>query len=121
MKKILVAEDDLFLANAYQVKLTKSGYEVRLVDNGKDVLPTLSDFQPDLLILDLLMPMQDGFSVLKEVRSKSEWQKLPIIVASNLSQPEDREKASKLGANDYITKADLSMKEILDKVKDYIG
>ena len=83
MKKILVAEDDKFLANAYRVKLTKSGYEVKMASDGEDVIKALSEYTPDLIILDLMMPKVDGFTVLKEVKNNDRWKNIPILVASN--------------------------------------
>lgn len=121
MKKILVCEDDKFLANAYRVKLSKQNYEVRIVGNGDEALKVIPEFLPDLIILDLLMPVRDGFSVLTVIKRDENLKKIPVIVASNLSQPDDVVKASKLGADDYIVKTDFSMKEILEKVKKFIG
>jgi DNA-binding response OmpR family regulator len=120
MKKILIAEDDAFLANAYRVKLSKESYEVKIVGNGEEVIKTLPEFIPDLLLLDLLMPVRDGFSVLTEMKGNPAWNKIPVIVASNLSQPDDIVKATKLGADDYIIKTDLSLKEILAKIKKFL-
>ena len=121
MKKILIAEDDTFLANAYRVKLAKQSYEVKIVGNGDEVIKALDEFKPDLLLLDLLMPVRDGFAVLTEIKANPAWKKLPVIVASNLSQPDDIVKATKLGADDYIIKTDLSLKDILQKVKKFVG
>lgn len=121
MKKILIAEDDTFLANAYRVKLAKESYEVKIVGNGDEVLKALPEFNPDLLLLDLLMPVRDGFSVLTEMKGNPLWSKVPVIVASNLSQPDDIVKATKLGADDYIIKTDLSLKEILVKIQKFLA
>lgn len=121
MKKILVAEDDKFLANAYRVKLNKLNYDIRIVGNGDEVIKAVTEYAPDLIILDLLMPIRDGFSALTELKGNEQWKKIPVIVASNLSQPDDVVKATKLGADDYIVKTDFSMKEIIDKVKKFIG
>jgi len=121
MKKILIAEDDTFLANAYRVKLAKESYEVKIVGNGDEVIKALDEFKPDLLLLDLLMPVRDGFAVLTEIKANPAWKNLPVIVASNLSQPDDIVKATKLGADDYIIKTDLSLKDILQKVKKFVG
>lgn len=122
MKKILVAEDDNFLANAYRVKLTKSGYDVQVVGDGQGVFDILAtSFRPDLIILDLMMPNVDGFAVLAKIMADTNWQNTPCIVASNLGQKEDIEKATQLGAKDYIVKTDLSMRELIAKIKSLIG
>ena len=117
MTKILIAEDDKFLASAYRVKLSKAQYEVKTVSNGDEALQALDSFLPDLIILDLMMPVRDGFSFLEEIKKNAKWKNTPIIVASNLSQPDDVVKAVQMGANDYIVKTDLTMKEVLAKIK----
>ncbi|QQG47359.1 MAG: response regulator [Candidatus Woesebacteria bacterium] len=120
MKKILVVEDDKFLANAYRVKLTKAQFETRLASDGNEALSALDEFNPDLVILDLMMPVKDGFSVLSEMRKSDKWKSTPIIVSSNLGQKEDIDRALGLGANDYVVKSDLSMAELLEKVNKLI-
>lgn len=120
MAKILIAEDDKFLASAYRVKLTKANYEVKVVFDGNELLEELKSFTPDLIILDLVMPGRDGFSILEELKKKDEWKTIPVIVASNLGQSEDIVRATKLGARDYIVKTDLSMKKLLHKISDIV-
>jgi CheY-like chemotaxis protein len=117
VKKILIAEDDKFLANAYRLKLTKAGYEVVVAVDGKEALGTLAGFEPDLILLDLVMPKMDGFAVLEQLRKNPAWANIPIIVASNLGQMEDIERAKKLGATDYVLKSDMSMAKFVDKIK----
>jgi len=121
MKKILVAEDDKFLANAYRVKLSKANYEISLASDGEELLSIIDGFGPDLLLLDLVMPKKDGFSVLSELRQNPKWAKLPVIVASNLGQKEDIDKAKMLGASDYVVKSDLAMKDLVVKITSLIG
>lgn len=120
MSKILVAEDDKFLASAYGVKLRKAGYDVKIVFDGSELLQNLDTYKPDLIILDLVMPTMDGFAVLKKLKGDAQWKNVPILVASNLGQSEDIVKATKLGANDYIVKTDLSMKKLLEKIAAFL-
>ncbi len=120
MAKILIAEDDKFLANAYRVKLTKAGFEVKIAANGEEAVEALKEFEPDIMLLDLVMPKKDGFSVLEDLRNDEKWKNLPIIVASNLGQQEDVDKAKKLGANDYVVKSNESLQNILDKIAQHI-
>lgn len=114
--KILVAEDDKYLGNAYRVKLTKANFEIYVVEDGKQAVEALQKQTFDLVILDLIMPVKDGFSVLEFIKSSDALKKIPVIVASNLGQSEDIVKATKLGADDYIIKTELSMKNLLDKI-----
>ena len=121
MKKILVAEDDKFLANAYRVKLQREGYEVKVVYDGNELLKALPEFTPDLIVLDLIMPNKDGFTTLKELKESENYKNIPVLVSSNLGQSEDIVKATKLGAEDYMTKTDLTMKDFAKKVKVLLG
>ena len=120
MRTILVAEDDSFLASAYRIKLSNVGYEVIIVSDGEKVLQELGKKIPDILLLDLIMPGKDGFETLKDIRPQKKYEKLPIIVASNLGQSEDIQRAKQLGATDYIVKSDLSLEELSEKIKSYL-
>jgi len=121
MKKIIIAEDDNFLANAYRFKLTKSGYEIKITGDGVETLAALHAQKPDLLILDLVMPKKDGFMVLGEMKKDPNLAHLPVIVASNLMQKEDIDKAMALGATDYVVKSDLSLNQLIEKIKKAVG
>ena len=116
MKKILVVEDDQFLSNAYKLKLTKSGFETVVASDGNEALEVLKEFKPDMILLDLIMPNLDGFSTLKALKDNSEYKDIPVIVASNLGQKEDIEKAKELGANDFVIKSKVSIEKIVQKV-----
>jgi len=120
MKKITVAEDDQFLSNAYRVKLTKEGYEVKMTADGEELIESLKTDKPDLIILDLLMPKKDGFEALKEIKENPQWKNIPVIIASNLGQTNDIDQGMKMGANDYIVKSDLSLEDLVQKIKDLI-
>lgn len=120
MSKILVAEDDFFLANAYRVKLAKAGFEVKIARDGQETIDSLSTFIPDLIILDLIMPVKDGFTALSEIKANDAWQKIPVIVASNLGQKEDIDKSMALGAIDYIVKSDQSINSVVEKINNIL-
>lgn len=116
-KKIIVAEDDKFLSNAYRVKLTKEGFAVTMVGDGQELINTLKTTIPDLIILDVLMPVKDGFEALKEIKANPAWENIPVIFASNLGQKNDIDQGLALGANDYIIKSDLSLEDLVAKIK----
>jgi len=120
MKKIAVAEDDQFISNAYRVKLTKAGYEVKLVTDGQELLNLLKTYTPNLIILDILMPIKDGFETLKELKANENWKNIPVIIASNLGQKNDIDQGLALGAKDYIIKSDLSLEDLVAKIKSLI-
>lgn len=117
MQKVLIAEDDKYLANAYRVKLTKAGFDVKIALDGQEALATLSSFMPDIIILDVVMPKKDGFATLEELKKNSQWKLIPVIIASNLGQKEDIERGLSLGANDFIVKSELSLNSLIEKIK----
>jgi DNA-binding response OmpR family regulator len=117
MNKILVAEDDKLLANAYSVKLKREGYEVLIVSDGDELVSSIEKFNPDLIVLDLIMPKTDGFLILEYLKKSEKWKNVPVLVSSNLSQSEDIVRVTKLGADDYIIKSDLSMKVLGEKIQ----
>lgn len=121
MKKILIAEDDKFLANAYQMKFAKFGYEIFVVVDGAELIKQLDVSKPDLIILDLVMPTKDGFSVLQEIRRNMKWKSIPVIVVTNLDQEEDVKKCQELGISDYIMKNKMSLERLHDKIRAVIG
>src|SRR3989338_3862411 len=100
MKKILLAEDEQAISKVLALKLVNSGYDVTTVDNGEKALAELAKNKYDLLLLDLLMPKVDGWSVLEKLKGSN----LKIIVTSNLGQEEDIKKAKALGALDFFIK-----------------
>jgi len=116
MKKVLVAEDDTYLANAYKLKLAKSGFKVKVVTDGEELLGSMGRFKPDIIVLDLVMPIKDGFSTIKELKEHKSWCKIPLIIASNLGQKEDIDKGLALGADDYIVKSDYSLEDLVSKI-----
>ena len=121
MAKVLVVEDDRFLISAYRAKLTKSGFEVQMASDGEEALVLLRDFLPDVILLDLVMPRKDGFATLAEIKQQSNLKNIPVIVASNLGQKEDIDKAMGLGAADFIIKSDLSMDDLVAKLEHMIA
>lgn len=118
LKKILIIEDEKPIGNALKLKLQKEGFEAELVSNGEEGLKQIKKKKYDLLILDIVMPKMDGFDFLEEVQNKKF--DSPIIISSNLSQPEDMEKAKNLGASEFFVKSDISLSEIVSKIKKYL-
>jgi len=87
------------------------------LERGDLVMPELRKRTPDLLILDLVLPQKTGFAILKELRADSKFKDIKVLVASNLSQEADKAKVKKFGVLDYFIKSDISIFELMDKVK----
>ena|SRR5579883_722409 len=114
-KKILVVEDEKPIAKALRLKLESSGFEVTSAFNGNEALELLGKGTFDLIILDLVMPGIDGFTVLSELKQRK--LAMPVIAASNLGQMEDIKRAKDLGAGNYFVKSNTSLAQIVDLVK----
>lgn len=122
MSKILLVEDDSFLSSLLKNRLEKKGLEVVLAKDGEEALGLLKTIKPSLILLDIILPKKNGFEVMEEIRSNQQMEpeKTPIIIISNLGQPEDIQKGLELGAIEYFIKAKISIDELVDKVKNFI-
>lgn len=113
-KNVLIIEDERPLAHAMELKLTKAGHKVSVVHDGQDGLNAALVQKFDVVLLDLIMPMIDGFQVLEKLNQMPH--KPVVFVLSNLSQAEDEQRAIKLGAKGYLVKSDTPLTTIVDKV-----
>jgi DNA-binding response OmpR family regulator len=121
MKKILIIEDNQIVANVYRNKLAVEGYQTEIALDGETGLKMMRTFQPDIMILDLMLPKMSGVDVIKEVRGEADFSKLPIIVFSNTYLTNLIQEAWKAGANKCLSKASCSPQEILDVVRHTVG
>lgn len=115
--KILVIEDDFFLIKVFQTKLTNEGFQVEIAADGVLAMETLARFTPDLILLDLVMPRKDGFEVLEDLSHDKKLAAIPVIVLTNLGQDSDMERVKKYGVVDYLVKSDISIDDVVVKVK----
>ncbi len=116
-KKILLVEDDTFLANIYKTKFEMEGFEVEVAESGDKGLTLSKEVSPDIILLDVLLPKMDGFTILKKLKADKKTEKVPVIMLTNLGQKDDVDKGIKLGAVDYLIKAHFKPSETVDKVK----
>lgn len=121
MKKVLIIEDDDFLRSLATGKLEKSGYTISMAPNGKIGLSLIKSDVPDLVILDLMLPEMSGFELLEAIRADATMAGTRIIVFSNLGDPNDIARCTKLGVLDYLIKANFTLDELVEKVKTIIG
>lgn len=115
--KILVIEDDKFLRELISQKLEKEGYDISGAMDGEKGIEAAKKDQPDLILLDLILPGIDGFEVLAKIKSEPDISQVPVIILSNLGQKDDIEKALKMGAVDYLIKAHFTPAEIIEKIR----
>jgi two-component system response regulator VicR len=117
-KKILFVEDEPSLQKAISELLNQEGYEVLTASDGEEGLKRAKDKDPDLILLDLILPKKDGFEVLKEIKEDEKMKDIPVIVLTNLEGIGDVEKALTLGAKTYLVKANYDLEDVLKMVKE---
>lgn len=119
-RSILIIEDDLFLAKMMAKLLEAEGIACTFAGNGREGLRRALTVKPRLIILDIILPDLDGFAVLSRLKSHAATKRIPVLVVSNLGQEEDVQQGLRLGAEDYIVKSDLSLDEVVAKVKKHL-
>jgi DNA-binding response OmpR family regulator len=119
--QILIIEDDRFLSSILKGRLEKEGFTVLQAFDGEEGLSVLRQGRPDLILLDLIMPKMSGFEVLQAISSDPELNTIPVMIASNLGQDSDIQKAKELGAIDYYVKVRTSIDELAQIVKNIVA
>ncbi|MCL5010886.1 MAG: response regulator [Patescibacteria group bacterium] len=117
VKKIMLAEDDPFLIDIYSLKLKVAGFDVAVVADGEKVVEAVRDQRPDVLLLDIVLPHCEGWSILTRLKEDYPANKTKIIVLSNLGQRAEVEKGLSLGADKYLVKAQFTPSEVVEEVK----
>lgn len=120
MANILVVEDDMILNNAYKLILTREGHMVTSVVNGQQALEAVEAAEPDLILLDLLMPKMNGLQFL-EAYDLTEHPKVKVVILSNIGNDAEVAKAMKLGAYKYIVKAHATPQDLSALVKHLVS
>ena len=115
-KKIVLAEDEPQIARLIEFKLKKEGYEVTWKENGEEALKAIKEDKPDLILLDVMMPVMDGYEVLRRLKEDENLKSIPVIMLTARAQERDVVKGIDLGAEDYITKP-FHPAELLARVK----
>jgi len=117
MQYILLIEDDPFLIDIYSTKLKKSGFDVGVAKDGEEALAKLKEKKPDLVVLDIVLPHIDGWEILANIKTNSNWKELKVMILSNLGQKEEVEKGMSLGASKYLIKAHYTPAEVVEEIK----
>lgn len=118
--KVLIVDDEPFNVDVLQQELEELDYQVITASNGKEALEQIKKHQPDLILLDLMMPVLDGFAVLAEVKADAVLRDIPVIIVSAEHDSKSVVKGIKQGADDYITKP-IDAEHLKSKLKDHLG
>lgn len=119
--KILLIEDDPNLSKMYEKKFSLDGFEIVTAFDGWDGLKKTVSEKPDLVLLDILLPGLDGIALFKKMRSQTETFNTPVILLTNVGEEDAIYECFKLGAVDYLVKADYTPAQVVKKVEDFLG
>ena len=120
-KKILLVEDDNNLADVYSARLTAEGFDIMRVADGEEALSAAVKYKPDLVLLDIMMPKVSGFDVLDILRNTPETANIKIIMVTARGQDADRQRADKLGADDYLVKSQVIIADLVERIKHHLS
>ena len=115
-KKVLIVDDETNIVISLEFLMEQAGYELRIAHNGQEALEQVATFEPDLILLDVMMPHINGFDVCRRVRENPDWQNIKIIMLTAKGREVEMTKGLALGADAYITKP-FSTKELLAQVR----
>jgi DNA-binding response OmpR family regulator len=115
--KLLIVEDDEVLQKALSDYFSEENFSVLCASDGETGLRIAKSENPDLILLDIILPRKDGYEVIKEIRLNEKMKDTPVVLLTNLGSLNDVEKALNLGATTYLVKADYKLEEIAEKIK----
>ena len=119
-KKLLFVEDDKAISLMYKTKLEREGFIVLTAENGAQGLEMAITQRPDLIMLDIIMPQLDGFTVAQELKINQATKNIPVIMLTNLGTDEDKQKGKRCGAINYLVKANLTPSQVSEIIKKHL-
>lgn len=120
MKKILIIEDEAILADMYKDRFSQEGYEVASALTSEEGINLAKKEKPDLILLDILLPKENGVGFLKRLKKEPEISSIPVVAFSNYDEPRTRKEAESLGVKAYLLKTDFTPQDLVKKIKDYL-
>ncbi|MFA6594530.1 MAG: response regulator [Candidatus Buchananbacteria bacterium] len=118
--KVLLVEDDTMIVDMYKLRLEEEGYEVTVTDRGSQAIELAKGEKPNIILLDIILPEVDGFTVLSSLKSETAVKNIPVIIMTNLGQESDQEKGQRLGAEEYFVKAQHTPADVINVIKKYL-
>lgn len=118
--KILLVEDNFYIRDIYSIVLKEAGYQLETADEGNAALEKVKSFQPDIILLDIMIPGRSGLEILKLIRSQPEYkaEHTKVMILTNFIQDEATQQAIDNHADDYIIKADINPTDLVKRIED---
>lgn len=117
MTKIAIIEDDPVIRQMYLMKFEAAGFDVSVAENGKDGVEMVERTRPDIILLDISMPVMDGNEALAKIRQTERGRDIPVLILTNLGEEEAPKSLHKLGITSYIVKADFTPRQVVERVR----
>ena len=121
MSKVLLADDDPFLTQIYSTRLIRDGHQVICCADGQQALNQIKEQNPDLIVLDIMLPKLNGLDILSAVKEDKQLAKIPVIILSNLSHKEEQEEAKSRGATEFLAKVDYTPNQVIMVLQRYLS
>lgn len=115
--KVAIIEDDMAIVQMYRTKFENEGYDVETAGDGASGLELIESYEPDIVLLDLMMPNMNGLDMLQKLRAQQGGQGAKIVVLTNMGDTETATRVYKMAADDYIVKAEMTPKQVAERVK----
>ncbi len=115
--KVLLIEDEQSISQMYKLKLEDEGFEVTVTDRGSEVLGLVKKNKFSIILLDVILPEVDGFSILQSLKSSASSKKIPVLLLTNLGQDSDQKRGKELGASGYFIKSSHTPAQIIEEIK----
>ncbi len=121
MVKVAIIEDDQTIAQMYKIKFQSEGFDVEVAENGQIGLNMIENIKPDIVLLDLMMPIMNGSEMLEKLRQKSWGKSLKVIILTNMGEQEIPENVKQLNVTDVVLKADMTPRQVTELVKKHLN
>lgn len=115
--KVAIIEDDMAIVQMYRTKFENEGYDVETAGDGESGLELIESYEPDIILLDLMMPNMNGLDMLSKLRGQAGGRERKVVVLTNMGDTETATRVYKMAADDYIVKAEMTPKEVAERVK----
>lgn len=119
-KKILIVEDDFFIRDLYELQARKSGFDVILASDGLEAVEKTKTENPDILLIDLMLPKMDGLTVMKTIKADPKFERIPCIIVTNLEDANKEQDAKNSGASDYLLKIKNTPEMIIKNLESFL-
>ncbi len=119
--KVLLVEDDAMIVQMYKTRMDSEGWEVFSTDRGSEALKIAKENKPDIILLDIILPEIDGFTILKELRADSDTKNIPVLMLTNLGQESDQNRGKEMGVDGYFIKSQHTPGDVIVKIESLIS